>query len=148
MADAGFSLPLALGRGNTAQPVQSPEDVARALVTNGVAPDAAVGFAVRTASGWELEAGRASTGSAGEIEPIFDLASLTKPLTVLAFVRSQGSERVLVAHNLGDEPRTLVVEVEGTSVKPLLAAEGVSATREGGAVRLSLPPFSSAAFQL
>jgi alpha-amylase len=67
---------------------------------------------------------------------------------VLAFVRSQGSERVLVAHNLGDEPRTLVLEVEGTRADPLLAAEGVQATREGGAVRLSLPPFSSGAFRL
>ncbi|HZJ54292.1 MAG TPA: alpha-amylase family glycosyl hydrolase [Myxococcaceae bacterium] len=67
---------------------------------------------------------------------------------VLTFVRSHGWERVLVAHNLGAEPRTLVLEVEGARAEPLLAADGVSATREAGAVRLVLPPFASAAFRL
>ena len=65
--------------------------IAGALVARGVAPDAAVGWAVRTHEGWELGAGRASAGGAPtplELEPIFDLASLTKPMTAFALARS------------------------------------------------------------
>ena len=67
---------------------------------------------------------------------------------VLVFVRSLGQEQVLVGHNLADEPQVLVLEVPGTRADPLLAAEGVNATREGGAVRLVLPPGASAVFKL
>lgn len=65
--------------------------IAEAIVSRGVAPDAAVGWAARTCEGWELEAGRASAPRASASlfgEPIFDLASLTKPLTAFAIARS------------------------------------------------------------
>ncbi len=67
---------------------------------------------------------------------------------VLVFVRTLGQERVLVAHNLGEEPQSLSLEVEGSRADPLLTADGATGTRDGGAVRLTLPPFASAAFKL
>jgi glycosidase len=67
---------------------------------------------------------------------------------VLAFVRTEGQERVLVAHNLGSEPQVVSLEVEGARAEPLLAMDGASGTREGGAVRVVLPPYASAAFKL
>ena len=67
---------------------------------------------------------------------------------MLAFVRSLGEERVLVAHNLGPDPQAVTLEVEATRAEPLLAADGANATRDGGAVRLTLPPHASAAFKL
>jgi len=67
---------------------------------------------------------------------------------VLAFVRTQGQERVLVTHNLGSEPEALLLAVEGTRAEPLLATDGASGTREGSAVRVALPPYASAAFKL
>jgi glycosidase len=67
---------------------------------------------------------------------------------VLAFLRSKGQERVLVAHNLGPEQQVLSLEVDGTRAQPLLATDGASATRDGGTVRLTLPPHASAAFEL
>ncbi|MBX3226642.1 MAG: beta-lactamase family protein [Labilithrix sp.] len=59
--------------------------LAAEVVAAGVAPDAAVGWAVRTERGWDI-----GHGHAGDCpdEPIFDLASLTKPLTAVAIVRS------------------------------------------------------------
>ena len=67
---------------------------------------------------------------------------------VLAFVRSLGQERVLVAHNLGPDPQAVTLEVEATRAEPLLAPDGVNATRDGGSVRMTLPPHASAAFKL
>jgi hypothetical protein len=55
---------------------------------------------------------------------------------------------VLVVHNLGPDPETLSLEVEGTRAEPLLATGGASGTREAGAVQLTLPPHASAAFKL
>ena len=67
---------------------------------------------------------------------------------VLAFVRSLGQERVLVAHNLGPDPQAVTLEVEATRAEPLLAPDGVNTTRDGGSVRMTLPPHASAAFKL
>jgi len=67
---------------------------------------------------------------------------------VLAFVRAQGSERVLVAHNLGPDPQEVSFPVEATRAEPLLATDGAAATRDGGTVRIALPPYSSGAFKL
>jgi len=67
---------------------------------------------------------------------------------VLAFVRAQGSERVLVAHNLGPDPQEVSFTVEATRAEPLLATDGAAATRDGGTVRIALPPYSSGAFKL
>jgi len=59
--------------------------VAKRLVEEGVAPDAAVGWAARNANGWEVGEGR---WPPSDFEPIFDLASLTKPMTALALHKS------------------------------------------------------------
>lgn len=59
--------------------------LARDIVANGVAPDAAVGWAVRKAQGWDI--GHGHSGSPA-FEPIFDLASVTKPMTAVAVARS------------------------------------------------------------
>ena len=74
--------------------------IAEALVSGGVARDAAVGWAVRTRSGWEVGVGRASAASPGarrgglvDPSPIFDLASLTKPMTAFALARSARLDR-------------------------------------------------------
>lgn len=65
------------------------EDVASALVCGGVAPDASVGWARRGPTGWERGVGHASARpELLEDEPIFDLASLTKPMTALSLARS------------------------------------------------------------
>ncbi|MGZ3444744.1 MAG: alpha-amylase family glycosyl hydrolase, partial [Myxococcaceae bacterium] len=67
---------------------------------------------------------------------------------VLAFVRTQAQERVLVIHNLGSEPQALSLEVEGARAEPLLATDGARGTRDGGTVRVVLPPYASAALKL
>ena len=56
--------------------------MAALVVSGGVAPDAAAGFARRSRDGqWELSAGGATTA-------FFDLASLTKPMTAFAVARN------------------------------------------------------------
>ena len=67
---------------------------------------------------------------------------------VLAFVRTEGSERVLVAHNLGPDPQEISLLVDATRSEPLLATDGAAATRDGGTVRLTLPAYASSAFRL
>ena len=67
---------------------------------------------------------------------------------VLAFLRTQGSERVLVAHNLGPDPQEAAFQVEGTRADPLLATDGATATRDSAGVHLRLPPYASGAFKL
>jgi len=67
---------------------------------------------------------------------------------VLAFVRATGTQRVLVAHNLGPDPGKVVLEVEGTGERPLQLGDGASGTRSGGAMQVVLPPYASAAFEL
>ncbi len=54
------------------------------VVQAGVAPTAVLGWARRSAAGWELALGAAGDGAA---DAIFDLASLTKPLTALVAAR-------------------------------------------------------------
>jgi CubicO group peptidase (beta-lactamase class C family) len=62
------------------------EDViASMVVIQNVAPDAAVGWAARGTSRWDI--GHGFAGPSG-IEPIFDLASVTKPMTAVALARS------------------------------------------------------------
>jgi CubicO group peptidase (beta-lactamase class C family) len=59
--------------------------VAEAIVESGVAAAAAAGCAVRRGRSWEVEVG-------GDARTLFDLASLTKPMTAVAIARS-GLER-------------------------------------------------------
>jgi CubicO group peptidase (beta-lactamase class C family) len=75
--------------------MMSPEELARALVTQGAAPLAA--------AGWERGGAREVGGASGVL---FDLASVTKPMTALAIARSGLDRRA----PLGD----LVVEARGT----------------------------------
>jgi serine-type D-Ala-D-Ala carboxypeptidase len=63
------------------------DEVARMLVEEGAAPDAAVGWAVRSGKSWEVGEGRWPRKEA-EDAAIFDLASLTKPMTALALHKS------------------------------------------------------------
>lgn len=101
MSSAGFFDPLA-GRNDE---LPTCDLLAERLVSRGIAPDAAVGWATRTRGGWEIGAGRAG-GDPG-LEPIFDLASLTKPMTAFALARS-GLRREA---SLGD----VLEEARGTS---------------------------------
>lgn len=83
--------------------------IAAELVAARVAPDAALGWAARTDDGrWVEGAGRASVDERGLDEPIFDLASLTKPLTAFAVARSSA---LACASLLGD----VLEEARGTA---------------------------------
>ncbi len=82
------------------------EEVARALVARKVAPDAAVGWAVRGDAGWELGVGHSADFHDGH-EPIFDLASLTKPMTAFAVAHSRLARGAV----LGD----VLAEARGTA---------------------------------
>jgi glycosidase len=62
---------------------------------------------------------------------------------VLAYTLTDGDERVLVAHNLGDAPRDAPVKVGGAA-QPILAAEGVSFAPG----TLHLPPHASGIWRL
>jgi CubicO group peptidase (beta-lactamase class C family) len=77
----------------------SPDELARALVTAGVATEAAVGFAFRRDGRWEFSSG-------GATSRLFDLASVTKPVTAMALARSGLDRRT----RLG----TLLEEARGT----------------------------------
>jgi glycosidase len=67
---------------------------------------------------------------------------------VLAFLRQEGSERVLVAHNLGDGQQTATVGVAAAGAEPLFVDEGISVDFSGGTGRLWLPPHASALLRL
>lgn len=86
-------------------PEQAEVALARSLVAEGVAPDVAVAWAVRRDGGWDTGHGHA--GACSE-EPIFDLASLTKPLTAVAVARSPVLPR---AARLGE----VLAEAQGTA---------------------------------
>jgi CubicO group peptidase (beta-lactamase class C family) len=84
---------------------KGPEDVLAAMVVmQDVAPDAAVGWAARGTSRWDIGHGFAGASS---VEPIFDLASVTKPMTAVAFARSGLDRRI----PLGD----VLEEARGTA---------------------------------
>ncbi len=131
-----------------AVPVLSPAEIegkdenalARVLVAKGVAPDAAVGWAVRTGKGtregtgkdWVLGGGRTakSARSKPALElgtdpgpaPIFDLASLTKPMTAFALARSTRLRRTDRLGDVLSEARGTASE--GLTLELLLAHRG------------------------
>ncbi|MBP7149130.1 MAG: DUF3459 domain-containing protein [Acidobacteria bacterium] len=77
------------------------------------------------------------------------LALLDAPAGVLAFVREAGSERVLVAHNLGSAAVEFATgDVTGTAAEALFADSGAAISRAGAAWRATLPPGASAAWLL
>jgi serine-type D-Ala-D-Ala carboxypeptidase len=77
----------------------SADDLALQLVRDGVAPTVAAGWAVR------LPAGQWLSGTGGSADSLFDLASVTKPLTAVAVACAGLRARTLVE---------LVPEVQGT----------------------------------
>jgi CubicO group peptidase (beta-lactamase class C family) len=79
--------------------LRSLDGVAREVVDAGVAPAAAVGFAKYFATGWEISVG-------GGTQSIWDLASLTKPMTAIAVARSGLDRRAEIG--------ALVAETRGT----------------------------------
>jgi CubicO group peptidase (beta-lactamase class C family) len=58
------------------------EAVAEAIVQEGVAPSVAAGCAARGEAAWRVEIG-------GAVDTLFDLASLTKPMTAVAIARAK-----------------------------------------------------------
>ncbi|MGO8994033.1 MAG: serine hydrolase domain-containing protein [Polyangiaceae bacterium] len=68
-------------------PDAPPAVLADELVRSGLAPDVAVGCSIRTSGGWREEV--ASTGDG--TRRLFDLASLTKPMTAVAVALSSAS---------------------------------------------------------
>lgn len=97
------------------------DQVARMLVETGAAPDAAVGWAVRRGQRWEVGEGRWSKDdpTASEDAPIFDLASLTKPMTALALHRSGIDPRQTRLGEVLEEARGTASE--GATLEMLLA---------------------------
>jgi len=100
-----------------------------ALLSSG-AHDAATGWAVRTESGWDTE--HCFAGPSID-EPIFDLASLTKPMTAVAFAcagidrktrlaelvpeatgtaSADATLELLLSHRAGLEPHQILGEIE------------------------------------
>jgi len=74
---------------------------------------------------------------------------LDTPSPVLAYLRTSGTETVLVAHNLGAGPATRKVLVPGTLAEALFADPGAQATPAGaGTFTVSLPGHSSGAWRL
>lgn len=67
---------------------------------------------------------------------------------VLAFLRSDGSERVLVAHNLGDAAQQATLAVKSPGGDALFADPGVTSAFAGDAARLELPAHASAIIRL
>jgi glycosidase len=61
----------------------------------------------------------------------------------LAYVRRHGSDKVLIALNLGDEPRTLTIEEDWKSLE-FASDPGCEIAGDDGTVRVILPPYAGA----
>jgi CubicO group peptidase (beta-lactamase class C family) len=93
-------------------PPASPALIASAIVESGVAPSAAAGCSVRGVEGWYSATGGAVSG-------LFDLASLTKPMTAVAVAARSGALR---SARLGDLlPAAIGTASEAASLELLLA---------------------------
>ena len=77
-----------------------------------------------------------------------ELEFLSRTGPVLAFLRIEGSERVLVAHNLGDQAVEHRVALTAPKATPLLVTPGASVALGGGDARLSLPAHGSVIFRV
>jgi glycosidase len=67
---------------------------------------------------------------------------------LLAYLCTEGSERVLVAHNLGDGPLAASLPVAGSRAEPLFATPGLSLRLAGGEAHAALPPHGSGVFRI
>lgn len=77
-----------------------------------------------------------------------DLALLEAKGPLLAFLRTEGSERVLVVHNLGDGPLSGSVAVAASGAEPVWAVKGAVLEMRGGKAELSLPAHGAGFFKL
>jgi CubicO group peptidase (beta-lactamase class C family) len=99
------------------------------LVTDGVAPTCAAGCA-----GWDRAAARWRLDSGGAVDRIFDLASLTKPMTAVAVARSGIDPRTPLGALL---PQARGTPSEGVTLELLLAHRaGLEAHRDFYAPRV------------
>ncbi len=99
-----------------------PRAIAQSLVDGGVCPDAAVGWAVRTRRGWARGIGASSQqhdAEGLESAPIFDLASVTKPMTAVAVAASRALAAAAPLHEV--LPEANETASYGASVELLLA---------------------------
>jgi len=76
----------------------------------------------------------------------FELVSAEGPL--LAFLRTSGTERVLVAHNLGGQVLSTTLPVPTGPVATLFASEGTSVAPSATELHVSLPPNGTGIFRL
>jgi len=89
---------------------------------------------------------RARHGSHALAHGSLELVTETGP--VLAFVRRAGDDRVLVAVNLGDQPRRVSLAVPAKRSDALYTTPGVTIELAAGTANLGLPAHASGVFQL
>ncbi len=77
-----------------------------------------------------------------------ELSLLSSEGPLLAFVSTDGVERVLVVHNLGAEPVRNLLHVAAKGAAPLFATTGASVTFRGGETVVELPAHGSAIYRL
>jgi glycosidase len=84
--------------------------------------------------------------------PALGLGALTlldvETSKVLAFLREEGEERVVVAHNLAGKPLTVTVKLKSGPIEPLFADVNVTATPSADGISLSLAALSTGVFRL
>ena len=68
--------------------------------------------------------------------------------SLLAFLRSEGAERVLVVHNLGDQALGASMAVAASEADRLFASAGLSLEITSGQARVALPPHASGIYRL
>jgi alpha-amylase len=89
---------------------------------------------------------RARQASAALRAGALELLQSSGPL--LAFLRTDGRERLLVVHNLGDRQQSAALSVGAAAAEPLFADDGVSLDFSGGTARVSIAPHASAVLRL
>lgn len=86
--------------------------------------------------------------SRGRLELVSPPSGVPGAPGVLAFLRTEGEERVLVAHNLSGSAVTASLAVEGNPLDALFADPGASLDRDRAGLLLRLGAFESGAFLL
>jgi len=89
---------------------------------------------------------RARHASAALRRGALEVLSGSGPL--LAFLRREGTERVLVVHNLGGQPQVATLTVAAAGSDPLFADSGATLEVACDSARVSVPPHASGAFRL
>jgi len=70
-------------------------------------------------------------------------------VNILAWLRTDPTETVLVAHNLGGSTATRALNAAGTAADPLLTDTGAALAAAGGAAwSVTLPPYGSGIWRL